>query len=151
MGAALGFTSDAGKFSNIALGQGQELIAEKAIENGHKHGHWVFLQNVHLTPTWTRTYLEKRIETLAELAHSDFRMFISAEPTLPPNMPISILQASVKLTNEPPEGLHANLMRAWGAFGDDFFDGSAKVRDFRSAARKRRKHLAVSDSAQADH
>jgi len=34
----------------IALGQGQDVIANQKLEIGHKEGHWVMLQNVHLMP-----------------------------------------------------------------------------------------------------
>jgi len=47
--------------------------------------------------------LEKAVDKLAEGAHEDFRLFLSAEP--PPQLerplPISLLQNSIKLTNEP--------------------------------------------------
>lgn len=43
-GKKLGFTIDCGKLHNISLGQGQEIVAEKAIETAAKHGHWVILQ-----------------------------------------------------------------------------------------------------------
>jgi dynein heavy chain, axonemal len=47
------------------------------------------------------------VDKLAEGAHPDFRLILSAEP--PPGLerplPISLLQNSIKLTNEPPEGL----------------------------------------------
>lgn len=40
------------------------------------------------------------------------RLFLSAEapPTLERPLPISLLQNSIKLTNEPPEGLKVNLL-----------------------------------------
>lgn len=43
-GKKLGFTTDCGKLHNISLGQGQEIVAEKAIEKAAKLGHWVILQ-----------------------------------------------------------------------------------------------------------
>jgi dynein heavy chain len=44
----------------------------------------------------------------------DFRLFLSAEPS--DGIPIGILDRSVKLTNEPPTGLKANMKRAWTYF-----------------------------------
>lgn len=48
-----------------------------------------------------------QVDKLSEGAHPDFRLFLSGEP--PPGLerplPISLLQNSIKLTNEPPEGL----------------------------------------------
>ena len=56
---------------------------------------------------WTSGPLEKVVDKLAEGAHPDFRLFLSAEapPALEKGLPISLLQNSIKLTNEPPEGL----------------------------------------------
>jgi dynein heavy chain len=44
MGTILGFTSENNNFHNVSLGQGQETLAEEAIEKGSREGHWVMLQ-----------------------------------------------------------------------------------------------------------
>ncbi|KAL6081787.1 hypothetical protein STEG23_030108, partial [Scotinomys teguina] len=44
LGKRLGFTIDSGKFHNVSLGQGQELVAEVALEKAASGGHWVILQ-----------------------------------------------------------------------------------------------------------
>lgn len=44
IGKRLRFSSDMGNFHNVSLGQGQEIIAENAIETAAKKGHWVILQ-----------------------------------------------------------------------------------------------------------
>lgn len=61
------------------------------------------------------------------------RLFLSAEapPSLERPLPISILQACIKLTNEPPEGLKANLLRAYGNFSEDTLEGCAKQTEYR--------------------
>ena len=41
-------------------------------------------------------------------------------------------QAAIKSTNEPPEGLKANLIRAWTMFNDEMFENSSKQAEFRS-------------------
>lgn len=43
-GKKLGFTFDNKNFHNVSLGQGQEVIAEQALDLAAKHGHWVILQ-----------------------------------------------------------------------------------------------------------
>lgn len=43
-GRKLGFTIDLGKLHNVSLGQGQEAVAEVAMEKAAKEGHWVILQ-----------------------------------------------------------------------------------------------------------
>ena len=65
------------------------------LSHAHAHGGWVLLQNIHLTIDWTSGPLEKRVDKLAEGAHPDFRLFLSAEPppALERPLPISILQA----------------------------------------------------------
>jgi dynein heavy chain len=44
VGKALRFSTDFGNFHNVSLGQGQEIVAENAIERAAKEGHWVILQ-----------------------------------------------------------------------------------------------------------
>jgi len=84
--------------------------------------------NIHLTPKWTGGYLEKRVDKIAEGAHEDFRLFLSAEPSL---IPVNILQNCIKLTNEPPEGLRANQKKAYLPFSDDFFENCSKPSECR--------------------
>jgi dynein heavy chain len=49
--------------------------------------------------------------------HTDpnFRLFLSASPH--PNFPISLLQRSLKITQEPPKGIKANMMRTFDNMG----------------------------------
>ncbi|KAJ6640492.1 hypothetical protein lerEdw1_013683, partial [Lerista edwardsae] len=106
LGKKLGFTIDSGKFHNISLGQGQEIVAEEVLEKAAKHGHWVILQNIHLVVKWLGT-LEKLLEKLSKGSHSDYRVFISAEPAPTPEehiIPQGILENSIKIINEPPTG-----------------------------------------------
>jgi dynein heavy chain len=82
-GKTLGMSADLGKFSNVSLGQGQEPVAERAVESGHRSGNWVFLQNIHLTPNWTggktgyrsraRTHAHARTHPRRETAHAHAR------------------------------------------------------------------------------
>ena len=51
--------------------------------------------------------------------HKNFRVFLSSEPPPLPNMviiPESVLQASLKVANEAPQYLKANLRRAYAKF-----------------------------------
>lgn len=44
LGKVMGFTADNGNFHNVSLGQGQEIVAEQAMDEGLVKGHWVVLQ-----------------------------------------------------------------------------------------------------------
>jgi len=48
-GKKIGFTEDNKNFHNISLGQGQEVVAENALDLAVKEGHWVILQVCMLT------------------------------------------------------------------------------------------------------
>lgn len=72
MGKKLGFSMDNNNFYNVSLGQGQEVVAENAIQVASQHGHWVILQNIHLVAKWLPT-LEKMIEETLEGSHEDYR------------------------------------------------------------------------------
>lgn len=79
LGKKMGFTIDKRNFHNVSLGQGQETVAEHAMDVACRHGHWVILQNIHLVRAWLPT-LEKKMEQCEEGAHTKYRLFMSAEP-----------------------------------------------------------------------
>merc|ERR1719327_1943645 len=81
-------------YHNIAMGQGQDVVAMAKLDLGHKEGHWVMLQNIHLMPSWC-CELEKKLDAFAvENSHLLFRLFLSADPS--PGIPIGILERSIK-------------------------------------------------------
>lgn len=43
-GLKLGFSIEHGTLHNVSLGQGQEKVAERVLNNASKLGHWVILQ-----------------------------------------------------------------------------------------------------------
>mmetsp|Transcript_130364 Transcript_130364/g.237027 ORF Transcript_130364/g.237027 Transcript_130364/m.237027 type:complete len:625 (-) Transcript_130364:230-2104(-) len=114
-------------YHNVAMGQGQDVVAMAKLDLGHREGHWVMLQNVHLMPRWC-VELEKKLDVFAaENSHPNFRLYLSADPSN--GIPIGLLERSIKLTNEPPQGMLANLRRAFALFHkDDFEDRDAKVK-----------------------
>jgi dynein heavy chain len=98
----------------IALGQGQDKFANDKLDAGHKEGLWVMLQNVHLMPSYLYE-LEKRLNAFAlEGSHPNFRLFLTSDPSNA--IPIGLLEKSIKLTNEPPQGLKDNLKRSFSFF-----------------------------------
>ncbi|CAG0895270.1 unnamed protein product, partial [Cyprideis torosa] len=134
LGLHLGFTHDNGRFHVVSLGQGQEPVAEEALEIASKQGHWLMLQNIHLVRNWLPR-LEKKLERFGERSHPDYRVFLSAEPAPNPEshiIPQGILETSIKITNEPPTGMHANLHKALSNFNQDVLDKCTKETEFKS-------------------
>ncbi|KAM4697873.1 dynein axonemal heavy chain 11-like [Rhinophrynus dorsalis] len=134
LGDRLGFTIDSGKLHNISLGQGQEVIAEIAMEKASKEGHWVILQNIHLVAKWLST-LEKLLEKYSEESHPDYRVFMSVEPAPSHKehiIPQGILENAIKITNEPPTGMLANLHAALDNFDQNILDQCSREQEFKS-------------------
>ena len=65
----------------------------------------------------------------------DFRLFLSAEPAPTPEghiIPQSILEAAIKITNEPPTGMQANLHKAFDNFDQETLEMCSKEAEFKS-------------------
>uniref|UniRef100_A0A8B9QA73 Dynein axonemal heavy chain 10 n=1 Tax=Apteryx owenii TaxID=8824 RepID=A0A8B9QA73_APTOW len=89
----------------LAMGQGQEKLALQMLENVVARGLWLMLQNCHLLVRWLID-LEKALEKITK-PHPDFRLWLTTDPTK--GFPIGILQKSLKVVTEPPNGLKLNM------------------------------------------
>ncbi|CEO98004.1 hypothetical protein PBRA_006118 [Plasmodiophora brassicae] len=97
---------------SVSMGEGQEPHARKCIVDGMQQGGWALLQNCHLGLGFMGqlvTMLKKFHEELQ--VSPKFRLWITCEPHL--DFPISLLQMSIKVTNEPPQGMKAGLLRSY--------------------------------------
>ncbi|XP_052105827.1 dynein axonemal heavy chain 6-like isoform X2 [Mytilus californianus] len=102
----------------ISLGRGQGPKAEELINKAKiLKGRWVFLQNCHLASSWMPRLqaIVEKFNASTEEVDKQFRLWLSSNPD--PCFPISILQTGMKMTVEPPQGLKANMLRAFGGSG----------------------------------
>ena len=119
------------KYEAMALGQGQGPIAEKLISEACKAGTWVFLQNCHLAKSWMNG-MEIVVKGLAlpeAEVHPDFRLYLSSMPCS--FFPMGVLQNAVKVTNEPPKGLRANVRGSFAAIDQTDFEENVMGRNYR--------------------
>jgi len=122
MGNEMGYSGD--RLFSISLGQGQGPFAENAIREAIDKGTWVLLQNCHLLVSWLPT-LQKIVEELdPATTNPDFRLWLTSMPS--PHFPVPILQNGVKMTNEPPMGIKANIANTYRGVDDEWFEDCTK-------------------------
>jgi len=116
------------KLESISLGQGQGPKAARLISLARTEGGWVLLCNCHLSVSWLPD-LERICEQMnPEETHNDYRLWLTSMPTS--QFPALLLQNGVKMTNEPPKGLRANVILSITKCDDRILNDCEKVQPF---------------------
>jgi dynein heavy chain len=130
MSSLLKLAGDNGaKLHTVSLGQGQGPVATAILKTSAADGSWVALQNCHLAVSWMPTfekYWEQEL-TSKEKVHNMFRLWLTSYPS--EFFPVAVLQNAVKMTNEPPNGLKANMTGSYLLYpisDPEFFGGCTK-------------------------
>lgn len=117
------------KLFDISLGQGQGPRAERMVQEGMEHGAWVLLQNCHLATSWMPT-LDRIVESMNPVSvHPSFRLWLTSMPSA--DFPAAVLQNGVKMTNEPPKGMQANVARSILSYSNEYLDMCRKPVEFK--------------------
>jgi dynein heavy chain, axonemal len=91
-------------------------------------------QNIHLVSKWLST-LEKKMEATLEDSHENYRLFVSAEPAESAEyhiIPQGILESAIKITNEPPTGMLANMHKSLDNFNQETLEMCSKESEFKA-------------------
>ena len=107
-------------FLSLSLGQNMEDIAADMVRSGSQRGYWVLLQNCDLLPEWLKE-LEKILEEI-DRANDDFKLWLTTRPSK--KFPLGILQKSIKIVTEPPEGIKSNMEAVITKVEEKSFDKS---------------------------
>lgn len=93
----------------VSMGQGQEEFAKQLITSSMETGSWTLLQNCHLC----LSFCEEIMVILNEAVdiNPNFRIWLTTDCYK--GFPISLLLASIKFTNEPPQGIRSSMKRTY--------------------------------------
>lgn len=111
------------KYSELAMGGGQQELAMKMLGEAMKNGTWLCLKNLHLVVAWLPN-LEKALSSTTP--HPDFRLWLTTEAHV--RFPAILLQSSYKMTFESPPGIKKNLQNTYTGWKPEYISLGSKQR-----------------------
>ncbi|CAH0554582.1 unnamed protein product [Brassicogethes aeneus] len=104
-------------YIEIAMGEGQETLALKSLQEIAQSGRWLILKNLQLVTNWLPSLCQsfKDVEK-----HENFRLWLISEPTDKFNSVLT--QNSLKIVYEASQGIRNNLLRSFSSYGKKYFE-----------------------------
>lgn len=109
-------------YHQVAMGQGQAIVALQLLRDCAISGDWLCLKNLHLVTAWLPT-LEKELNSLEP--HKSFRLWLTTESH--PKFPTILLQSSAKVTYEAPPGVKRNLQRTYDSWSQEYISQGKSI------------------------
>ena len=97
---------------SISMGEGVLEIAVSIVENCRQSGDWVYFQNCHLGLDFM-SKLDIMLKNTELEWNPEMRIWLSCEPR--DEFPIGLLHQSLKVTNEPPKGIKAGMLKTYSS------------------------------------
>ncbi|SCM22337.1 dynein heavy chain, putative [Plasmodium berghei] len=116
-------------YINISMGQGQESVALKYLEEISKVGGYIYLQNIHLMTKWLKEF-EEILDKIISNAHKDFRLFLSSTIPFENNtqlLPEKLLKKCFRVNNEKSYSLKENIKCCLDKFENKEYDTKIKT------------------------
>ena len=113
--------------SSVAMGssEGFESV-DSLFSTASKRGTWLMLKNCHLCTDWLRETFVKKLQTLGQTTHSDFRLFITTE--MNPKLPTGLLRLCDLIVAEAPSGIKATMTRFFSSISKTRFTNPVRNR-----------------------
>jgi dynein heavy chain 1 len=113
--------------ASVAMGssEGFESV-DSLFSAASKRGSWLMLKNCHLCTEWLQDTLVKKLQSLGQNTHTDFRLFITSE--ISPKLPTSLLRLSDTIVAEAPTGIKASITRFFSSISKNRFDSPVRNR-----------------------
>lgn len=93
--------------------------AESMLTTASKRGSWVLLKNCHLCLEWLQETLLRKLSSIRNTSHPNFRLFLSSEVNQ--KLPSSLIRVCDILLAEAPTGLKASLFRVFSCINPSRF------------------------------
>jgi dynein heavy chain len=97
---------------SISMGEGVLEIAVSIVETCRQTGDWVYFQNCHLGLDFM-SKLDIMLKNTELEWNPEMRIWLSCEPRN--EFPIGLLHQSLKVTNEPPKGIKAGMLKTYSS------------------------------------
>ena len=115
--------------NRVSMGENQEETAQTLVDIARETGEWVLLQNCHLGLIYMQ-HLDILLKNPDINFNNETRIWLSCEPR--DTFPIGLLHQSLKITNEPPKGIKASMIKTYSTVVNQDLIDQFEFKEWRS-------------------